>query len=179
MNQDLTISTLKAQLYGTLASGIAVGVLWLPFQKWWGVPLLDVETVPASVWVAGLGVLLIGAWIHEGIHGLTAVYHAGLEWKQIQLGIQWKTLTPYFHSKVPISVAKYRVVVLMPLVIMGVLPYGLALLTGNGWLLTFGMAFIITAFGDLLILWMMRNLSPLQSVQDHPSKVGLIVSSAA
>ncbi len=179
MNQDLTISTVKAQLYGTLAGGMAVCILWLPFQNWWGVPMLKVETVPASVWIAGLGVFLIGAWIHEGIHGLTAVYHAGLEWKQVRLGIQWKTLTPYFHSTIPISVAKYRVVVLMPLMVMGVLPYSLALLTGNGWLLTFGMAFIITAFGDLLIIWMMRNLSPLQSVQDHPSKVGLIVSSAA
>ncbi len=179
MNQDLTISTAKAQVYGTLASGIMVFMLWLPFQNLWQETLPDVEKLPALVWVTGLGVLIVGAWIHEVIHGLTAVYHAGIEWKQVRLGIQWKTMTPYFHSKVPISVAKYRVVVLMPLIVMGLLPYTLALLTGNGWLLTFGMAFIITAFGDLLILWMMRNLSPLQSVQDHPSKVGLIVSSAA
>lgn len=175
MNQELTISTGKAQLYGIGASLVGVLLLWMPYQWLWGGNLRDVGKLPSEVWMLSLGVLFVGAIIHEYIHGITAVYYGKVKWSQTKFGIQWKTLTPYFHSTVPMPVEKYRVVVLMPLLVMGVLPYLLALVLGNGWVLAFGIAFTVSAFGDVLILWMMRNLGQGQPVQDHPSKVGLMI----
>ena len=84
-------------------------------------------------------------------------------------------MTPYFHSKIPVSVKKFRVIVIIRLIIIGIISYAIAMYIGNGWLLLFGIIFIISAFGDILIIWLMRNLKPNEMGQDHPDKIGLIV----
>ena len=122
--------------------------------------------------------MLIGVVIHELIHGLTALWYAKVKWEDIKFGLDAKTFTPYFHSKAPISAKKYRVVAVMPLVVMGLVPYFLALATGGLWLLAFGIMFTITAVGDVMILWLMRHLPADQQVQDHPTQVGLLVIDA-
>lgn len=175
MNQELTISSGKAQIFGLGASLLGVLLLWTPYQYLWGGSLLDLGKLSSSVWFGWLGVLLVGAIVHECIHALTAVYYGKIQWSQTKFGIQWKSLTPYFHPTVVMPVEKYRVVVMMPLLVMGLFPYALALVLGNGWVLAFGISFTVAAFGDVLILWMMRNLRQGQPVQDHPSKVGLVV----
>jgi hypothetical protein len=65
----------------------------------------------------------------------------------------------------------------MPLVVMGLVPYIISMLTGNGWILAFGIVFTISAFGDVFILWLMRHVPGDQFVQDHPDKIGLLVLS--
>ncbi len=176
MKQELTISSGKAQLLGMTGSILGVLMLWFPFQWFWGGSLRELESLPWSVWVTGLLLLIIGILVHEGIHGLTAVYYGKISWQETRFGVQWKSLTPYFHSTVPMAVEKYRIVVIMPLLVLGLIPYLGAMLLGNTWLLAFGITFTISAFGDLLILWMMRKIPPQLSVQDHPSKVGLLIN---
>ena len=39
-------------------------------------------------------------------------------------------------------------------------------------ILTFGLFFILAAGGDILILWLLRNVKSSSFVQDHPTRVG-------
>jgi hypothetical protein len=66
----------------------------------------------------------------------------------------------------------------MPLIVLGLIPYAIALATGSGWLMAFGVFFTVAPVDDIIILWMMRNLHSNELVQDHPSKVGLLVVSS-
>lgn len=44
-------------------------------------------------------------------------------------------------------------------------------------ILTFGLFFILAAGGDILILWLLRNVKSSSFVQDHPTRVGCYILS--
>ena len=46
----------------------------------------------------------------------------------------------------------------MPALLLGLLPAIVALFTGSGWLLVFGLIFTIAAGGDMVILWTLRRV---------------------
>ncbi|MCE7041420.1 DUF3267 domain-containing protein [Dyadobacter sp. CY312] len=173
---ELTEKSGTVQLYGFVVSIALYLVLLTPFEKLYG-KTAGIGDKPALVWIGVLSVFLLGIGIHELIHYLTAIWYGRISLTDVKLGIKWKTLTPYFHSKVPVLAKKYRVITVMPLVVMGIVPYIISMLIGNGWVLAFGIVFILTAFGDLFILWLMRHVPGDQLVQDHPDKIGLIVLS--
>lgn len=174
--QELTVTSWKVQFYGIFAAVAVFLLLSLPFERLHGQPIFRFEALTQREIIAMLVVGFAGIAVHELIHGLTAIWYAGIAPGDAKFGFQWKSMTPYFHSKVPIAARKYRVVVLMPLVLMGMIPYIAGMVAGNGWVVAFGVLFIIAAGGDLLILWLMRGLGPERLVQDHPEKIGLIVS---
>lgn len=171
--RELTASAAKVQIYGFLACVAGCFLLIPPFEKVHG-EIVKISELPRGVWIFGI-VIFLGMGLHELIHGLTAIGYGKIKNSDVKFGFQWKTMTPYFHSKVPISAKKYRVVTIMPLIVMGIIPYTIGMLTGNGWILAFGIAFILSAFGDIFILWLMRKVRPEELVQDHPEKIGLIV----
>ena len=176
-NHELTIPEAKVQLYGIILSAILFVLLALPFNWVYDRFMIKFSDVTLLKGIAIVVIYFLGIAIHELIHGLTAIWYAKIKVSDAKFGIMWKSLAPYFHSKVPVPAGKYRVIVMMPLVLMGIIPYIIAMLIGNGWLLAFGILFIISAAGDGLILWLMRNVASDQLVQDHPEKIGLIVLS--
>ncbi|MDD3195443.1 MAG: hypothetical protein PHU68_06545 [Paludibacter sp.] len=64
----------------------------------------------------------------------------------------------------------------MPLLLMGLLPAAVGLVTGNGFLLVFGSFFTIAALGDCIMLFMLHELNYDFYVSDHPEKMGFIIS---
>lgn len=177
-SEELTMSTYKAQLCGGLFFFAGSPLLGYPFYAVWRASFKALAHPEHYLLAIIFGVMLIGVVSHELIHGYTAIWYGGIRRQDAKFGVQWKTVTPYFHSTVPLSVQKYRWVVVMPLLLLGLLPYVVALLTGNIWLAAFGIFFILAASGDVMILWLMRHLPPDERVQDHPTKVGLIVITA-
>jgi len=93
-------------------------------------------------------------------------------WENIHFGFKWAVLTPYVHCPKPIEVRNYRWGVAMPGIVLGILPYVMALIMQNGWLLAFGLFFTLAASGDILILWLLRNVGDGKKVKDHPKLVG-------
>lgn len=166
---------MKVQLYGIIGAVVLFLVLSYPFQSLYGKPIFRFEDLHWQDWALVALVFFAGITVHELIHGLTAILYAGIPTQQARFGFQWKSLTPYFHSKVAIPAGKFRVVVVMPLIALGIIPYIAGLATGMGGLVAFGIMFIICAGGDVLILWLMKGLSSDTLVQDHPEKIGLIV----
>ncbi|MFD2934836.1 DUF3267 domain-containing protein [Spirosoma flavum] len=175
--KDMTLSTFKAQLYGGVAFLVGIPLMVWPFASIWPVSLNTLtDQSNASVGLLWFMVAMFaGILLHELIHGLTAKWIGRLSWRTIKFGVQWSTITPYCHPTIPITARAYRLVVVMPLIITGLLPYGFALATGSGWLCALGILFTLAAAGDMMILWLMRHLRPNDLVQDHPTKVGLLV----
>ena len=119
--------------------------------------------------------IVLGVPAHELIHALGWLLRGRHSWKDITFGFQVRTLSPYAHLKVPTPASVYRTGTLLPALILGLLPYTTALVTGNGWLASFGLFFILAAAGDLFVLWTLRGIDGRSSVLDHPSRVGCYV----
>jgi len=173
---ELSIPAIKANLYGLLATIILAPILLIPFHQIWGLNFAMILGNLRSNSLYFFLILIVGTILHELIHGATAAWFAGIGWKNIRFGMQWQSLTPYCHSKIPMTAKKYRYVVVMPLIILGFVPYLISLINGSGWLLTIGIIFTLAAAGDLMILWLMRKITSDKMVQDHPTKIGLLLN---
>jgi len=121
-------------------------------------------------------VIVLGVPTHEIMHALGWLFAGRHSLKDIKFGFQVRTLSPYAHLGIPALASVYRMGTLLPALILGFLPYGIALVSGNGWLASFGLFFIFAAVGDLFVLWTLRGIGGRSSVLDHPSRVGCYVS---
>lgn len=119
--------------------------------------------------------VLLGVVVHEWIHGITWVIFGHKPFSAIKFGFQWKTITPYAHLKEPVEVNAYRLGGFMPGFILGLVPYILSLLLGNGNLFWFSLVHTTAAGGDWLILWLLRNVKPGTQIEDHPTNAGCYV----
>lgn len=120
-------------------------------------------------------VFVLGAVVHELLHGFTWAIFCKRGLKSIQYGVYWALLTPYCHCKEVLPLRPYIVGGLMPGLVMGLLPAMAGLVLGNILVFLFGLFFSMAAGGDLLVLWMLRHQRKEDLVQDHPDKIGCFV----
>lgn len=116
-----------------------------------------------------------GIVIHEGLHGIVAAAYAPNGWKSLRFGAIWKHLIFYCHCKDLLRVKQYRRVLLTPYFVLGLFPTLIALVTGNLWLLLFGIIFQGAAFGDVAMFYLLRKEHPETLIFDHPSKPGYFI----
>jgi hypothetical protein len=118
---------------------------------------------------------LVGAIVHELLHGVTWALFAKDGFKSIKFGVMWKILSPYCHCKEPLKFRHFIAGALMPTMLLGILPTLIAIYIGNLILLVFGIMFIAAGGGDLLMIYSLRNEKPSSLIQDHPTEIGCIV----
>ncbi|WP_266202540.1 DUF3267 domain-containing protein [Pontibacter kalidii] len=122
-------------------------------------------------------VFVLGAVVHELLHGLTWAFFCKQGIRSIKYGVHWRYLTPYCHCQEMLPLRPYILGGMMPGLVMGLLPALAGMVTGNLLLFLFGLFFSIAASGDLLVLWMLRHAKSTDLVQDHPEKIGCYVLS--
>jgi hypothetical protein len=176
--RDVSLSFIQANLYGLVMPLPPIVLLvWLYIQRWGLGSLaggsLRMVMTPTDALVA-IGLIMVGLVAHEALHGLTWAYFVK-SFKVVKFGLDWKTLTPYCHIKDPLPVNAYRLGGLMPGLVLGFVPALAGWLTGQVGVFAFGLLFILGAGGDLLILWLLRQVKPNAWVEDHPQRVGCVV----
>lgn len=165
---DKTMSIVTANLWGNLLA-VPVFVVFGGAYIWrWGLPA-DGLTFGWFELIAAVVIFIVSIVLHELLHGL-GYYLGGATWSQIKYGV--KQLTPYAHCEIPLSLNAYRLAVILPGFILGVMPAVVGILSGSGVLTLYGTIMTAAALGDALILWLLRDAPPAAKVQDHPSKVG-------
>lgn len=171
--EDRSVSMVRANVAALVGLGPLVAVLAAAFVALhgWG-PLVAATGGPPLLM---LGLLVLGVLAHEGLHALAWKAAAGLPWSDMKLGFQWKTLTPYAHARVPMTARAYRIGAATPGVVLGLAPAAVALATGGGGWMLFGLLFTFAAGGDALILWLLRGVEAGRLVEDHPTRAGCFV----
>lgn len=91
-------------------------------------------------------------------------------WKSISFGVIWKMLTPYSHCNEPMRPRPYIVGALMPLILLGIIPAIICLISGSLSLLVWSIIFIAAASRDIWMAWLLRKERPDSTVLDHPSQ---------
>ena len=164
-----TIGMLKANIVAMLAL-VLLGLLgWAAMYAIWGGISFG---RPWSAMLFCIGIFA-GVAVHELIHGFTWMWATHSGFRHLRFGLLRGGV--YCHIDVPMSKRKYVVGALMPLLLLGVVPFLLSFATNSLWLMLFGAIFIGCAMGDVLIVWAIRKEPPDTLVYDHPSEPGCIV----
>lgn len=189
--RKLEINISKANLLSLGLLVVVAGVL-VPIYYWiWGTISIDnsffVEFIKcildySNIVVGSIVAILCGAIMpvlsitlllfipHELIHGITWMIVAKCKWSDIKFGVMWKKFcTPYCHCKISMTVSQYRLALLMPFFVLGVLPTLLSLVVGSSLLLFYGILGIVSAVGDIMMAWLLRKESRIVKIYDHPS----------
>ena len=117
-------------------------------------------------------IIIIGAIIHELLHGFSWSLFAKKSWKSIHFGFLWQMMTPYCHCSEPLTLKQYIIGAVMPGIILGQLPALISLITGDIYLLIFGLFFTLSAIGDFIIIYKLRNEKSNTMVLDHETEAG-------
>ncbi len=168
-----TTTVAKANQFAIILMLPITALYGLPYGFLWGVERLLESIDWFLVWM--IPVFIVGAVVHELIHGITWAVFAKNGWKSIKFGIKWKLLTPYCHCKEPLKKPEYFLGAIMPLVLMGILPGIYAIITGNAFVLLFAIFFSWAAGGDILGVWMLRKVKRNARVADDPNELGFRV----
>ena len=127
-------------------------------------------------WIAACAV---GVIVHEALHALTARVVGGVPASGVQFGVSLTMLAPYAHIATPMTAAAFRATAAAPGVLMGLLPFAIAAVIGQGALFAFATLFTFGAAGDFLILWVIRGVPSNVMVRDHPETIGVTLLDAA
>jgi len=119
--------------------------------------------------------LLAGIFLHEGLHGIGWVFFAENGIHSLKFGFTSPEMAPYAHCKDPLPVYAYRIGILLPGLILGILPAVAGIVTGRFLWLLFGLFFTWAASGDFIMLWLIRKLDNRTKIIDHPGKLGCII----
>jgi len=112
-------------------------------------------------------------WLNQKEGAVSAVLAKG-KWQSVHFGIHWSSLTPYCHCGETLSMPKYALVIAMPTIVLGFLPYLIGLVFGLLPVVHFGLLFIIAGGGDAYILWRIRKERH-GLILDHPYLLGCVV----
>jgi hypothetical protein len=151
------------------------------------VPLIALAIVPYGLlhgWVAavqGLArlrdhlllavvVFVVSVVAHEGLHAAGWLLFGRVPRSAVKFGI--RHATPYAHTRAAVEAGPYRIGIALPGLLLGILPVALSWLTGSSVLMLYGALMLSAAAGDILILWLLRDVRVRQLVQDHPTKAG-------
>ncbi len=172
LKTNFTISSLQANLYAIPLAIFIVAALYIPFILVWGIsPLMKALYSPYLSLQVFLPVFILLALLHEIIHWLAFRLAGKIGPSHLKIGFQWKTLTPYAHCDAAMKASAYRISLILPALLLGIIPSIVALIFGVSWLLIYGIIFTIVGGGDFIILWLIRKVKKINYCRIIPAGV--------
>ncbi len=172
---DLTISIIKANVFAVvLLIPLFIVGIGLFYYNHHG---LGKGFSPWEIIILFL-FLLVLIVVHELIHGISWAIFAEHHWKDIDFGIMRQYLTPYCTCKSPLTKGQYIFGGLMPLLLLGVVPMIVGIVSGVLSVLFGGIIMADAAAGDIMIVWeILRYRSTADKIiyMDHPTQAGGVV----
>ena len=171
---EITLSITKANIYGTMFFIVIIGISIIIHSMLWGFDSIDNVLNSGYFLYVFIMVVIFGSIIHEFLHGFGYVVFGGVSWKEVKFGVIWRWLIPYAGCRVPITLSAYRLSIILPGIVLGIIPTFIGLMLGNGWLTIWGSFSIAGAFGDLMIFILLLKHSTAKTnlVFDNPNKIG-------
>lgn len=176
---DLTLSIDELlQEAGRWLLYMTIGTLGLHLVLWglpdWPTDMTFIGLLQATILylAAFLAIYIVSAVAHEGLHALAMLVVARVSWRSIRFGMRLHEGVAYVHTSTPMTVRAYRVVLVLPGLVLGLIPALAGLALGNGYLTVYGFVMLASAIGDIVMLIRLRPYAPHLMVRDHPSDIG-------
>ncbi|MDH6304955.1 hypothetical protein M2459_001692 [Parabacteroides sp. PF5-5] len=119
--------------------------------------------------------MFVAIVIHELIHGICFALFVKNGFKSVHFGVKWKALTPYCHCTESLNANQYRITLLMPTIILGIIPTIIAYIINDYSTVLFGCVMIAAGTGDFFSIWLLRGLNKNILLKDHPEKIGFLI----
>ena len=116
---------------------------------------------------------VLGIVVHELVHGITWIFITHKGFSHLSFGFLPGGV--YCHIDVPMPKRHYVTGALMPLLLVGIIPALVAFCIGSLLWLELGIVFIVSAIGDIMIVWAIRKEPSDVLVYDHPSEAGCYI----
>jgi hypothetical protein len=169
-----TISMLKANVLGIVLLLFFGALCGLAFHAIWGIEELDFSSTRFRLnnlfFLVGL---VTGIVVHELVHGLTWILLTRKGFRHLSFGLMKGGA--YCHIDVPMVKHHYVIGALMPLFLVGIVPLVVAFCIGSLLWLLLGVIFVVSAIGDIMIVWAIRKEPADALVYDHPTEGGCFV----
>lgn len=111
--------------------------------------------------------------VHELLHGLAFMVFNKNKKKELKFGLELKSGMAYCISTVPVQVGAGRLSLMMPVYVICIPLYIIAIITGNLWLLIAAVCFLSGSTGDFYYMWKLRKTSKdLYMFEEMPTKSG-------
>lgn len=184
IKKTITVDILKLNKFSFVILLLVLILIVFPFFLLWKSNLYDNIVYLSKCFshttlflntVIVLSILIVGIILHELIHCVTWAAFSEDRFKAVKFGFNWKTCTPYSHCRNSMLNKHYILSTIMPLIILGVIPSLFALIYGNLLMLIYGLFFIISASGDILLVFYLFKENMNSIIKDHPNKIGFYV----
>lgn len=172
---DLSISMPRATVYTLVISVPLVALLVVLYAAFPSKAPSGIQVFGALDILLFVLALVTGVFLHEAIHALGWSWFGHVSRRSIEFGFQIQTLTPYAHATQAMAASGYRAGTVLPAILLGLIPFVVGTVLQSPGIALFGIVMTFAAGGDLLVLWLMRNVNARALVQDHPSRAGCIV----
>lgn len=130
-------------------------------------PLLLTDKVYWDI-VITLVLMSGGIVIHEGIHALGAMIFGKCKKENISFGFIPRQLMFYCHAEKPMTASAYTLMLLLPVVVTGFIPFILSVCLGNIFLVVAFAMLISGGAGDLIMAASLRKIPASALLLDHP-----------
>lgn len=115
-------------------------------------------------------IFLAGMITHELLHFLPYIIYAKKGCQSVEFG--FKKCALYMHSKEPVKVYQYRIITILPSLLLGFIPLIISFIYGFPWLWMFAFTAIIVGTGDYISLYYLMKIDKNELIMDHPTKIG-------
>jgi hypothetical protein len=172
---ELTISIVKANIFaiGLMVAALVIGLVLFFLAN--DLDSVTIRRVNPLLWILAFAVLIV---VHELIHGVSWAIFTEHHFGDIAFGFMKQYLTPYCACAVPLSKGQYIFGALMPLLLVGILPMIVGILSGSFFWLLIGAALVAGAGGDIQIVGnILRYKSEADDILyiDHPTQAGGVI----
>ena len=170
-----TVSISKANLFSLFFIVlISVPTILTYYFLWGNLKLegLQIDYISLFIFIV---IIFSSILVHELIHASVFAYFSEDNWKSVKLGVLWRKLTPYAHCKAPLLAKHYKLAVIMPGIILGVIPIVLAISIESLLLLYYGLFMIMSAAGDFMIFVLLLKIPKSKKILDHESEMGFYI----
>ena len=163
-------------------------VIGIPFGLIWGGGIFDefqnrvVKLINESYWTFLLDWSIVyfklilsfcaGIIMHELIHALVFLIFSKKGLNSIKFGFIEKPFTPYVHCSSVLPIWAYRIGIIMPGLILGILPAILGMINGSFNMILFGLIFTAVAGGDLMLFKATLAYDGKMKIRDLPEDMG-------
>jgi hypothetical protein len=176
IKEEKTVNLVWANIFGFIVLAVAVLLFGIPFCLVWSEKFVGFEIINP---LSAISLLLFFPLvvIHELIHGILFSIFSKHKFHSVQFGIMPanKLFTPYCHCGEKLKIKHYRIALLMPLVITGIIPTIISLFFGNALLFFWGIIGIMAGSGDLLIFFKTIKEKKDSWIFDHPTEAGYFI----
>jgi putative zincin peptidase len=171
---DRTLSSVTVNTAGIIMALAFFAIVIVGYMAVWHenpLALYSSSQSTAAVLIVTLVIFFVSITVHEVLH-MVGYRLGGVPRQQIRFGFQWKALTPYVHCSAALPARAYRLAVVLPGIVLGLIPLVVGFAGHLDWMVLYGTAMLAGAAGDLLILLLMLPIGGDTLIRDHATKPG-------